>query len=78
MDISDNEMAYYLLEITYTKMQGKDDNLLNYNQDIFPFDWTSMPIETRYEILKEAVEKNMKIVETNGYNEHCEGVYFEH
>ena len=76
MDISDNEILYYLLEITYTKMQGKGNNT-EYNRDIFPTDWTLMTIEARYDILKEAIEKNIAITETNSYNEQCEGVHFE-
>ncbi len=73
-DLSEDKIAYYMLENAYIKYKGKnpeDDD----TQDLFPFGWHSNEnYNKKIEILSEAINKDVDITETDGYLDIIEGV----
>ena len=62
----DNEI-YVMMEINYLKENNRsiDDN----NDDLFPFDWYRINnYKLKTEILYEAIQKKIKIIDTDGYS----------
>lgn len=64
------------LEITYAKKHGIDFSKEDLDLErVFPIDWFSFQNpEKKMEILREAMEKNVLVVDTKGYLDICEGV----
>ena len=69
----DNQILCYLLELSYIEANGKTSKD-GYNSDLFPMNYTSLDYEIRIEIIKEALDNHIKIIDTNLYAQNCEGV----
>lgn len=65
MDIDKNELMYVMLEDIYHKEIDKDN---------LPIGWYSYSVDKRIEILKEAIDNNMKVIDTKSYNDVMEKV----
>ncbi len=71
------EFACLILEANYVKSRGRKLTLYDSNIDLFPIGWATMPYnEAKIKILKEALEKKCKIIETLEYSKHIEGVRY--
>lgn len=75
MVIMDNpQFIYQLLEVKYLKSNGREIAYGNLNEDLYPSGWFSInSYDFKIEVLKEALEKNIKIVETDRFQEIIEG-----
>ena len=71
----DEKMLYYILETKYLKNFGrKITHDLRENSDLYPNDWyISDNYALKSKILIEAIENNIKILETNLYQSNIEG-----
>lgn len=69
MDITNEQLACKLLEFEYIKSRGRQVTYnLDNNYDLFPSDWfDNESYIVKIEILKEAIDKNILIHETEGY-----------
>lgn len=69
INISKEQLAYQLMENAYVCSRGRQvyyDSTQNY--DLFPIDWFDNDCyEVKTEILKEAIDKKVLIVETDKY-----------
>ena len=64
---------YIMMEINFLKENNR--NLNDDNSDLFPVDWyTSTNYQLKAEILLEAIQKKIKIVETDNYQRFIERV----
>ena len=62
-----------MMEINFLKENNR--NLNDDNSDLFPVDWyTSTNYQLKAEILLEAIQKKIKIVETDNYQRFIERV----
>jgi len=71
-----DEMVYKMMEINYIKAMGREvtSNPLD-NDDLYPLDWfTNQNYRKKIDILTEAIDKKILIINTEGYNEIIEGV----
>lgn len=71
-----DEMVYKMMEINYIKAMGRKvtSNPLD-NDDLYPLDWFSnQNYRKKIDILTEAINKKILIIDTEGYNEIIEGV----
>ena len=60
-----------MMEITY--IQKYQDGTNNYN--LFPINWFDIKnYDKKIEIIAEALNKNIKIINTNSYNDIIEGI----
>lgn len=69
MEIKKEELVCNILEIEYVKSHGRNGTYdITMNYDLFPNDWyDNESFEVKIEILKEALEKNILIIETESY-----------
>lgn len=71
-----DEMIYKMMEINYIKAMGREvsSNPID-NDDLYPLDWFSnQNYRKKIDILTEAIDKKILIINTEGYNEIIEGV----
>ena len=71
-----DEMIYKMMEINYIKAMGREvsSNPID-NDDLYPLDWFSnQNYRKKIDILTEAIDKKILIIDTEGYNEIIEGV----
>ena len=68
--------ACEMLEVKYCRLNGLENKMSNLDYSlIFPPDWFNVnDYKKRIEILIEAIEKGIKIIETDKYLDICEGV----
>lgn len=73
--MNDAKFIYLFLESSYLKLNGRTISYGNSNNDLFPFEWHSiLNYEFKIQVLKEALEKNIKIIDTECYQSAIEGV----
>ncbi|MCL2002960.1 MAG: hypothetical protein FWG72_03015 [Oscillospiraceae bacterium] len=72
----DVNTAYIMMDALYTKALGRkiksffdDDN----NSDLYPIGWFSMGYEIRIAVLQEAIDKKVKITQTESYGKILDG-----
>lgn len=72
----DEEMLYFMLEIKYLKMFGREITYdLCDNSDLYPSDWyIDSDYKLKSKILLEALENKKKIIETTLYQNNIEGI----
>lgn len=71
-----DEMIYKMMEINYIKAMGREvsSNPID-NDDLYPLDWFSnQNYRKKIDILTEAIDKKILIIDTEGYNEIIEGI----
>ena len=70
------ELTYNLLEMKYLKIFGKKITpVMEYDHDLYPNDWfLNNDYNLKSKILAEAINKKIKIVDTEAYQEIIEGV----
>lgn len=71
----DNKTLYLILDIKYVEMFGRFISLnSNSNADLYPNDWfLSEDYEYKVKVLVEALNKNIKIEDTELYQKNVEG-----
>ena len=72
----DKELVYNLLEIKYLKTFGKNVTLnMEDDHDLYPNGWfLNSDYTVKSKILAEAINKKIKIIDTEAYQEIIEGV----
>lgn len=70
-NIKKEKIAYEILEVLYIQSRGrKVTSSPNDNYDLFPDNWYNYDeYESKIEILKEALDKMILIIDTDKYNE---------
>lgn len=68
MNIDKNELIYVILEDLYKKQTGESE---------MPLGWYSYDVNKRIDILKEALNKNIKVINTDGYYDVMEKVIYK-
>ena len=68
------EQLYLMMEINYLKENNR--NINDNNDDLFPFNWYLLDnYEKKAEILLEAINNKVKIVDTKKYQEFRSDIY---
>lgn len=71
----DDKIKYYMFSVKYVEAMGRQVSENNSNLDLYPLDWFSnQDYKLKTEILKEAIEKRILIINTMGYQEIIEGI----
>lgn len=75
-NISNEKLIYQIMEIKYIKSRGREMSLESMaNQDLYPSSWFSnTDYRKKTEILAEAIELGLLIIDTPKYQENIEGV----
>ena len=75
--MDEEKLICQLLEINYIKSRGGEITLDNKYYDLFPTDWYIYNnYQKKIEILAEATEKNILIIDTDGYQDIIEKVIY--